>query len=71
MEQLNMQCTIIYCQKQETCTAIFTFLAGSKGEFKEPVGYPDLPQFCMVDMFTSGTHTSEGEHCIVIHKTFV
>ena len=33
-------------------------------EFTEPVGYPDLPQFRMVDMFTSGTHPSMKESII-------
>ena len=30
MERLNLGRTIIYCQKQETCTALFTVSAGSK-----------------------------------------
>lgn len=29
-----------------------------KSEFAEPIGYPDLPQFRIVDMFTCGTHPS-------------
>lgn len=32
-----------------------------KKEFTHPVGYPDLPQFRLVDMFTSGTHSSVKE----------
>ena len=30
-------------------------------EITEPVGYPDLPQFRLVDMFSSGAHPSVKE----------
>ena len=65
MERLNMGRTIIYCQKQETCARLYLlFRLALKGEFTVPVGYPDLPQFRMVDMFTSGTHTSVKESIV-------
>ena len=58
-ERLNMGRTIIYCQKQETCARLYLhFRLGLKSELTEPIGYPDLPQFRIVDMFTSGTHPS-------------
>ena len=30
-------------------------------EFTHPIGYPDRPQFRLIDMFTSGTHNSVQE----------
>ena len=65
MERLNLGRTIIYCQKQETCARLYLlFRLALNREFTEPVGYPDLPRFRMVDMFTSGTHPSVKESII-------
>ena len=64
-ERLNMGRTIIYCQKQETCARLYLlFRLMLKREFTEPAGYPDLPQFRIVDMFTSGTHTFVKESIV-------
>ena len=58
-ERVKMERTIIYCQKQETCARLYLlFRLALKKELTEPIGYPDLPQFRIVDMFTSGTHPS-------------
>ena len=64
-ERLNMGRTIIYCQKQETCAQLYlSFRLAMKGDFTEPIGFPDLPRFRLVDMFTSGTHPSVKD-CIL------
>ena len=42
------------------CTAILT-VSSLLHEITEPVGYPDLPQFRLVDMFSSGAHPSVKE----------
>lgn len=55
-QRVRMEKTLIYCQKQETCARLFLlFRLHLDNEFTEPIGYPDLPQFRLVDMFTSGT----------------
>ena len=65
MERFNLGRTIIYCQKQETCARLYLlFWLALNREFTEPVGYPDLLRFWMVDMFASGTHPSVKESII-------
>lgn len=56
-----MERTIIFCQ-QETCARLYLlFRLFLNTEFTTPRGYPDLPQFRLVDMYTSGTHPSVKE----------
>ena len=60
-ERARMQRTLIFC-KQETCAQLYLlFKSYLREEFTEPRGYPDLPQFRLVDMFMSGTHPSVKE----------
>ena len=55
----NMDTTLVYCQQQEVCARLYLlFRMHLARKFTEPVGYPDLPQFRLVDMFTSGTHAT-------------
>ena len=57
-----MDRTIIFCKQQETCGRLYLLFRMRLGkEFTHPVGYPDVPQFRLVDMFTSGTHSSVKE----------
>ena len=61
-EREKMERTIIYCQQQETCARLYLlFRLNLAKEFTEPIGYPDLPQFRLVDMYTSCTHTTVKE----------
>ena len=58
-ERASMGRTIIFCQQQETCARLYLlFRLYMKHEFTHPMGYPDLPKFRLVDMYTSGTHPS-------------
>ena len=64
-ERVSMERTIIFCQKQETCARLYLlFRLCLKQEVTQPIGYPDLPQFRLVDMYTSGTHPSVKESII-------
>lgn len=57
-----MERTIIYCQQQETCARLYLlFRLNLASEFMEPIGYPDLPQFRLIDMYTSSTHSTVKE----------
>ena len=61
-ERTNMQRTLIFCKSQETCAQLYLmFKFFLREEFTQPKGYPDLPQFRLVDMFMSGTHPSVKE----------
>lgn len=62
-EQRNkMDRTIIFCKQQETCARLYLmFRMKLNKEFTNPVRYPDLPQFRLVDIFTSRTHSSVKE----------
>ena len=61
-QRTNMDRTIIFCKQQETCARLYLmFRLRLNKEFTHPIGYPDLPQFRLVDMFTSGTHSSVKE----------
>ena len=57
---------IIFCQTRDECPmlySIFLFCLGK--EFTEPPGMPpQLPQYHLVDYFTSGTHESTKEDMI-------
>ena len=58
-ERINMQRTLIFCKSQETCAQLYLmFKSFLREEFTQPKGYPDLPQFRLVDMFMSSTHPS-------------
>ena len=64
-ERVRMGRTIIFCQQQETCARLYLlFRLFLKTEFTNPRGYPDLPQYRLVDMYTSGTHPSVKESII-------
>ena len=61
-QRVRMEKTLIYCQQQETCARLYLlFRLHLAGEFTDPIGYLDLPQFRLVDMFTSGTHPTINE----------
>ena len=61
-ERMRMARTIIYCQQQETCARLYLLLRLHLGSrFIEPAGFPGLPQFLLVDMFSSGTHPTVKE----------
>lgn len=61
-ERMHMARTIIYCQQQETCARLYLlFLLHLGSGFIEPAGFPDLPQFRLVDMYTSYTHPTVKE----------
>ena len=50
------------CKQQETCARLYLMFHLHLGkEFTHPIGYPDLPQFRLIDMFTSGSHSSVKE----------
>ena len=62
-ERIRMARTIIYCQQQETCARLYLLFRLHLGSgFTEPAGFPDLPQFRLVDMYTSGTHPTVREN---------
>ena len=66
----NMDRTLVYCQQQEVCARLYLlFRMHLARMFTEPVGYPDLPQFRLVDMFTSGTHATIKERISVLFTT--
>lgn len=61
-QRTNMDRTIIFCKQQETYARLYLmFRMRLNKEFTNPAGYPDVPQFRLVDMFTSGTHSSVKE----------
>ena len=72
-EREKMERTIIYCQKQETCARLYLlFRLHLASEFTEPIGYPDLPQFRLVDMYTSCTHSkNKSVHLFLSHRFYV
>lgn len=63
-ERVNMGRMIIFCKKIALCSQIYSFFRFVLGpEFTEPPNHPiSEPQYRLIDMFTSGTHTSvKGE----------
>ena len=66
-ERTHMPRTLIYCRKFEDCADIYILFRSALGkEFTNPPGAPDLPQFRMVDMFTSITDKEVKE--VIIDK---
>lgn len=70
LKRVSMERTIVYCQQQEVCARLYLlFRLHLASEFTEPVGCPDLPQFRLVDMFTSGSHPAIKERISVLFTT--
>ena len=52
----RMSRVIIYCRRCEDCALIYSFFFNHlQAEFTEPVGFPNLSRFRLVDMYTSIT----------------
>ena len=61
---------IIFCRRYEECTLLYHFfLSLLKNEFTQPVGAPNLPQFRLVDMYTSVTRKSVQESIVASFST--
>ena len=61
-KRTNMQQILIFCNLQETCAQLYLmFKFFLREEFTQPKGYPNPPQFRLVDMFMSATHPSVKE----------
>ena len=53
---LEVPKTIIFCRKMDDCSQLYSFFRHKlKDKFTYPINAPDIPQFRMVDMFTSCT----------------
>ena len=69
-KRVTMDRTIVYCQQQDVCARLYLiFRLHLASEFTEPIGFPDLPQFRLVDMFTSGSHVTIKEKISILFTT--
>ena len=51
--RLDFPKTLVFCCTLANCSTLYQLLQAKLGkEFTEPIGYPDLHQFRMVEMFT-------------------
>ena len=51
---LQVPKTVIFCRRMDDCSELYAFFRRElKEKFTFPTGAPDIPQFRMVDMFTS------------------
>jgi len=65
---LEMPKAIIYCRSKNDCANLYMFFRDTlRDKFLHPHDAPDLPQFRMVDMYTSST---DGEVKEIILKRF-
>ena len=56
---------IIYCRRYEECAELYMLFKSILGaDFTEPQGAPDLPAFCLVDMYMSCTEEVVKEEII-------
>ena len=66
-ERTRMPRTIIYCQQEDKCAQLYLLMKMVMGEERvEPVGAPDLPEFCLFDYFTSATHESVKDEILKV-----
>ena len=58
-ERINYPKTIIFCRTYQDCIDWYSEMIESLGKHKtEPPGYPDLPQYRMVTMYTGASTVS-------------
>ena len=62
-KRMAMDRTIVFCRTYDQCARIYMFMVNRLGkEVTEPIGVClDLPQFRMIDMFTTCTHPAVKE----------
>ena len=63
-QRLDLPCIIIYCRKIEQCSSLCFFKEQLDREFTELPGAPDLPNYRLIDMFTSCTEPAVKEDII-------
>ena len=64
-ERTCMGRVILFCKQQEQCANFYLYMKVClEAGFTEPPGAPDLPQYRLVDMYMSGTHTTVKEEII-------
>lgn len=67
--RLDFRKTLVFCCTLANCSTLYQLLQAKLGkEFTEPIGYPDLHQFRMVEMFTR-TSTKEMKEKVL--KSFI
>lgn len=67
--RLDFPKTLVFCCTLGNCSTLYQLLRAKLGkEFTEPIGYPDLHQFRMVEMFTRAS-TKEMKEKVL--KSFV
>jgi len=63
--RLRTKKTIIFCRTHEDTSHIYLFFTGELGKEKmEPIGFPDISRFRLVDMFTSCTTSDVKDNII-------
>lgn len=64
-ERVGFSRMLIYCRRFEDCADLYLYFRRELGaEFFEPPGAPDLPQFRLIDMYTSCTEVAVKEEII-------
>lgn len=68
--RVNMGKIIIFCKKRLMCTQIYSFFVYFlRNEFTEPPGKSlDIPEYRLVDMYTSGTHSEVKKKILTSFK---
>ena len=57
--KVSMDRTIIFCRTLDDCASLYLFFKKQLGkDFLRPTDAPDLSQYCVVDMYTSCTHSA-------------
>ena len=53
MQHTSFPKTLVFCQRYQDCTELYATVRHKMStNFTEPVGYPDLHQFRLIDMYT-------------------
>ena len=64
-DRTNFPRTIVYCRRYEDCADVYQFFKDKLGtEFTESPGSPDLPKFCLIDVYMSCTEEVVKEEII-------
>lgn len=55
----------LYCRRYKDCADLYFYFKHRLGPcFTQPVGVPDLPRFCLVDMYMSCTEEEVKEEIV-------
>lgn len=67
--RLGFPKTLVFCCTLGNCSTLYQMIRAKRGkEFTEPIGYPDLHQFRMVEMFTRASTKAMKEKVL---KSFI